>query len=237
MNSRIILMMACVLMNAFLCGSAGAFCEQPPAKLCNVFFSNELVIHAKVIKSEVLKKKGDPGAGWLYYLEVLKTYRGKVGKLVTVSSENTTARLLLKPGNEYIVFASRNPDGTYEAGNYCGEVQPVDGEPYSARLEQQIRELASQTSCVIEGEVRDSNWNLVSGAKLEIRGSNIRKKVTVDKNGLFSVTIPPGTYKVLIPKNLHVTEYSMSVAGKDLDEIRPLSIVAGQCVQIQLQER
>ncbi|HVO65174.1 MAG TPA: hypothetical protein VMT12_01735 [Syntrophales bacterium] len=235
MKSKTILLIACILINTLLCGSAGAICEQPPAKLCNVFFSNDLVIHAKVLKTEYREK---PTMDYyVYHLEVLKVYRGKIGKSVTVYTENSTGRLLLKPGNEYIVFASRNQNGDYEAMNYCGEVQNVDGEPYSICLEERIRELKSQTSSVIEGEVRDSNWNLISGAKLTIIGGDMKKEVTVDKNGFFSVTVPPGSYRVLIPENLHVSDYSWSVAGKGFDEVRPLSIVAGQCVQIQLQER
>ena len=234
MNSKIILVITCILTNTFLCGFAGAFCEQPSAKLCNVFFSNDLVIHAKVLKTEY--RENPDVDHYVYHLKVLKTYRGKIGEYTTVSSENSTARLLLEVGHDYIVFASRNQHGSYEARNYCGEVQNVEGEPYSVRLEERIRELTNRKSSTIEGEVRDRNWNVISGAKLTIIDSEMRKEVTVDKNGFFSVTVPPGTYTVLIPKNLHVTDYSWTVAGKDLNEVRPLSIVAGQCVQIQLQE-
>jgi|GEM_PF-2495091 len=226
-----------VVMNIFLYGFAHAFCEQPPAKLCNVFFSNDLVVHAKVVKSETVNEEGNPEAGWLYHLEALKTYRGKASKSVIVYSENTTARLLLESGKEYIVFASKSQGGKYNARNYCGEVQHVDGEPYSVKLEEKIQALKTQTSSVIEGEVRDANWNPVSGAELTIMGESLSRKVTVDKNGSFSITVIPGTYKVVIPENLHVTDYGWNVADKNLDKVRTLSVVAGQCVQIQLQER
>ncbi len=237
MSSKNILLIACVLLAMPLCQSVYAFCERPPAKLCNVFFSNDLVVHAKVTKIETVYEGGDFVTGWLYHLQVLKTYRGRAGTSITVYSENTTARLLLQPGKEYIVFASRNEKGRYEAGNYCGEVQHDDGEPYSTKLEDRIRELISQKSSVIEGEVVDKNWNLISGVKLTVTGNDTREDVTVDKSGHFSITVAPGSYQVLLPKSLHVTDYSWSVADKDSDKIRPLYVVGGQCVQIQLQER
>ncbi|HVN96171.1 MAG TPA: hypothetical protein VMT62_07065 [Syntrophorhabdaceae bacterium] len=235
-NVSTILVLTCVLLITLLRGSASAFCEQPPAKLCNVFFSNDLVVHAKVLKTGYTRDKPDIDY-YVYHLEVLKVYRGKIGKSVTVYTENSTGRLSLKPGNEYIVFAFRNQNGDYEVNNYCGEVQHFEGEPYSARLEEQIRELKSRQSCVIEGEVVDKNWNLISGAKLTIVGNNMLRDITVDKKGLFNITVPPGNYQVLIPENLHVTDYSWSVADKNPDKVRPLSLVSGQCVQIQLQER
>ncbi len=45
-------------------------------------------------------------AGWLYYLEVLKVYRGKIGRNVVVFSENASARVVMKIDKEYFVFAS-----------------------------------------------------------------------------------------------------------------------------------
>ncbi len=149
-----------------------------------------------------------------FHLQVLKSYRGGISKSVTVFNENTTVRLLLKPGNDYIVFATRNHDGVYEAVNYCGEVQNVDGEPYSAKLEERIQELKRQTSSVIEGEVRDRDWGIVLGARLTLVGNNTKEDVTVDKDGHFSIAVAPGTYRVLIPGNLHVSDYSWSVTTR-----------------------
>lgn len=228
-----------ISISLLLCGSASALCQQPPPKLCNIFFSSDLVVHAKVDKSEIFKDENDPDgiAGWLYYLDVLKVYRGTIGKTLVVSSSNDTSRLLLSPGSEYIVFASKHRDGSYRVGSTCGDIQGIDGEPYSMGLETKIQELLNGTSSVIEGEVRDSNWNFMSGAELTVIGNKTSQTVIVDKNGFFSVTVEPGTYKVLIPNNLTLTIYSFYVSGESLNEIRPLTLIGGQCVQIQLQER
>jgi hypothetical protein len=59
----------------------------------------------------------------------------------------------------------------------------------------------------------------------------------VDNNGFFSVKVEPGTYEILIPQNIDVTDYSLSVIDPQSQKIKPLSLKAGQCVQIQIQER
>lgn len=228
-----------IILITFFSGSASAICQQPAPKLCNVLFSNNLTVHAKVLKIKNIIDKDDPEglAGWLYYLDVIKVFRGKTGKKLVVRSENTTSRVLLKKGKEYIVFASKSHDGGFNIWNYCEGVQDVDGEIYSRKMELKIKQLLNEKTSSIEGEVCDKNWNLSSGAVLTVIGNGVSQNVTVDKNGLFSVKVEPGTYQILIPKNLHVTTYSYNVIDPLSDEIKPLSLVAGQCVQIQLQER
>jgi hypothetical protein len=206
-----------------------------------VLFASNLVVHAKVIKTEIVEEEDDPEgiAGWRYYLDVLKVYRGKSNKKIVVRTENTTARLLLTPGKEYIVFALKSENGEYIAGNYCGEVQGVDGEAYSPKTEKKILDLMSGTQSVIEGEVRGKNWELVSGAVLTVSGNGVFRSLKVDKQGYFHVVLKPGTYKIGIPKNLQVTIYSPDGLSNnpDSNEINPVTLVGGQCIQIQLQEQ
>jgi len=221
---------------------AFAFCENPPAKLCNMLFSNDLVVHAKVVKTKIFHDRDDPDGvnGWLYYLQVLKSYRGTAHKTVIVKSENTTSRLLLKSGKEYIVFAKRYSDGSYEAGNYCGAIQSVDGEPYSKKLDRKIQNLLKSSGpAFIEGEVRDKNYNLMPGTVLNVTGKDFSKQITVGAHGSFNLKVPPGTYKIMVPKNLEVTIYSPDghTADSSSNDIPAKSLVSGQCMQIQLQEK
>ena len=176
------LLLLVVLIHLVQCEQALAFCDDPPAKLCHILFSSDLVIHAKVVKVEIYKDEDDPDgiAGWLYHLKVLKPYRGTTRKALIVKSENSTSRLLLKTGNEYIVFAWRHKDGNYQAGNYCGGIQNVDGEPYSKSLETQIQNLLKSSGpSIIEGEVRDKSFKPTSGAVLTVAGKNFSRQITV----------------------------------------------------------
>jgi len=223
-----------------LCYSASAFCEQPRTKICQVIFANDLVVRANVERTEIIQDEDDPEgvAGWRYDLKVQKTYRGQVSKSVVVTSLNTTSRLLLTTGKEYIVFASKSAGSEYEAGNYYGEVQGIDGEPFSSQTEKKIVEVLNGTSSVIEGEVRDSTWKLASGAVLTISGEE-SKTVTVGIGGSFRIEVKPGTYRITAPPNLRVTIYSPDGVPADpySNEIAPITLVGGQCMQIQLQEQ
>jgi hypothetical protein len=50
-------------------------------------------------------------------------------------SENTTARISLETGGEYIVFASPNSEGQLETGNYC---DPYSSKKFAAKTEQKV---------------------------------------------------------------------------------------------------
>ena len=221
---------------------ASASCEGAHPKLCNMLFSYDLIIRARVIETEIVKDKNDPNgvAGWKYTVNVLKSYRGAPEKKAAVRSKNTSTRLLLTPGKEYVIFASRRADGNYEAGNYCGGIQGIDGEPYSSTLETQIQDLLNSSGpSFIEGEVRDKNFKPVSGAALYVKGKGFSKRILVENDGSFSLKVKPGTYTVTHPNNLEVSEYSPDGHNPDphSEEIPPKTLVSGQCMQIQLQEK
>ena len=51
----------------------------------------------------------DPYAGVNYRAELLKAFKGKLPRQFNIYSENTTARVPLRVGEEYLVFLSREP--------------------------------------------------------------------------------------------------------------------------------
>jgi hypothetical protein len=71
----------------------------------------------------------------MYHLDVIKDYRNGKSRRLAVMSENTTARINLETGNEYIVFASRNSEGQLETGNYC---DPYSSKKFAAKTEQKV---------------------------------------------------------------------------------------------------
>jgi hypothetical protein len=137
--------------------SAQAICSRPEPKLCSEFFTHELVIRAKVLKIEPVIHPNDPTGvdGWIYHLDVIKTYRDPTFKRQTINSDNTSARLLLTQGKEYVIFADKNSDGLYEAGGNCAGIQPLTGELYSSKLDSAITALNKTRKASIEIEFRD----------------------------------------------------------------------------------
>lgn len=220
-------------------GSANAVDLMPEPKLCNKFFSADLVVHVKVLKIEDVIHKEDPiGAPDLkYLLDVLKVYRGKTGKKLVVISEMGKHNVRLETGKEYVLFPSMNADGTGEIWTDLGEVG--GGIIYSRKIELRIEKLLNEKDSIIEGEVRSRYRKFIPGAILIVTGNGISKKVQVDNNGLFYIKVKPGTYKIDIPKNLRVTANSPDGQSPNPqnDNVEPQSLVAGQCRQIQLMER
>jgi hypothetical protein len=81
--------------------------------ICQIVRQNPVVVRAKVASTQRLVDEDDPEgvAGWIYHLDVVKDYRNGKSRRLAVMSENTTARISLETGGEYIVFASRNSEG------------------------------------------------------------------------------------------------------------------------------
>jgi hypothetical protein len=232
------LLMVIILIICFS-GAASAIDKMPEPKLCNKLFYADVVVHAKVLKMENLFQKDDPeGAPDLkYFLDVIKVYRGKTGKKLVVISQMGKHNVELETGLEYILFPSKMKGGTFEIWDDLGEVG--GGLIYSKEWDLKIENLLHEKTSIIEGEVRGRSEKLIPGALLTVTGNGVSKKVRVDKNGFFNVEVKPGTYKIAIPKNLRVTVNSPDGISSDPknDKVAPLTIVGGQCAQIQLMER
>jgi hypothetical protein len=230
-----------IILILFFSGAASAISPEPRPKLCNVFFDSDLVVHARVVKTEKVIDEDDPeGAPSLrYYFDVIKVYRGKTKKNLVVISESGPEQVQLTVNNEYIVFASKFRNGVLKIWNSWGEVQGEKGEIYSKDMDSKIQHLLKVKTSSIEGEVRDRHWNLISGAILTVAGNGITQTVTVDKNGYFFVKVDPGTYDVQIPDFLRVTAHSPDGMSPDPnnDKVEPQTLVAGQCMQLQLEKR
>ena len=116
---------------------ANAVCPERPVSICEVVRQNPVVVRAKVASTQRLVDEDDPQgvAGWIYHLDVIKDYRNGKSRRLAVMSENTTARISLETGVEYIVFASRNSEGQLETGNYC---DPSSSERFDVKTEQKV---------------------------------------------------------------------------------------------------
>jgi hypothetical protein len=116
---------------------ANAICPEKPIPLCEIVSQNPVVVRAKVTATQRLVDEDDPDgvAGWIYHLDVIKDYRRGKPRRLAVMSENTTARISLETGKEYIVFASRNGEGQLETGNYC---DPYSSSKFDKKTEQKV---------------------------------------------------------------------------------------------------
>jgi hypothetical protein len=118
-------------------GTANAMCPETPVRLCQMVADSPVVVRAKVVSTQDVVDRDDPDgvAGWLYHLDVIRNYRNDKPGRIAVASENTTSRVILETGREYIVFASRNSEGQLETANYC---DPYSAREFDKRLEAEV---------------------------------------------------------------------------------------------------
>lgn len=118
-------------------GRANAVCAEKPVALCQIVARNPVVVRAKVASMQRLVDENDPDgvAGWVYHLDVVNDYRHGTSRHLAVMSENTTSRVSLETGKEYIVFASPNSEGQLETENYC---DPYSSSKFDKRTEQKV---------------------------------------------------------------------------------------------------
>ena len=217
-------------------GQAVAVCRLPPPKLCQVLFHNDIAVRGIVKAVTPYSDPDDPEgiAGWRYDVDVLDTYKGTPATRIAIKSDNTTSRLVLAAGKEYVIFAvSTSEAGVFDAWSNCGPVQNVDGQRPSRHLVQSIRRTLAASVSTVEGEVRDRHWGLVKAVPVTISSERgMRKTVRTNAAGTFRMTVQPGRYMIQFPDDYRESSYSFY----GLPE-KPVSLAAGQCAQIQLQAR
>jgi hypothetical protein len=131
-------MMFSLLALSGVSATANAVCPEKQISLCEIVLSNPVVVHAKVGSKQRVVDEDDPEgvAGWIYHLEVIKDYRHGKRRSLAVSSVNTTARLILETGKEYIVYAGPNSEGQLEAGTYCDNYTDME---FNKTIEQKVQ--------------------------------------------------------------------------------------------------
>lgn len=68
---------------------AVAVCPKPDPKVCAEFFKDDAVFVGIVVSERTVPPKGYFYDGWLYRLRVQRVFRGRVGKVIDVFTENS----------------------------------------------------------------------------------------------------------------------------------------------------
>jgi hypothetical protein len=131
------------LLTAF---SAYAVCPLPHPKVCAEFYKSQVVV-VGTVTSEELIDMGDVD-GWLYRLKVAKVYRGAITDELSVFTENASARLPLRVGGTYLLFA-KEYEGKLQITS-CGNSLPISEAQDKIR---QIEEIGKASNGTIEGRV------------------------------------------------------------------------------------
>jgi hypothetical protein len=113
-------------------GVAQAWCPEPKPSVREEASASDYVLKAIVSAERVVPEAGKSYDGWSYRLKPLQIFRGRVHAGSEVFTENTSGRLPLEVGAQYLLFAKRNSEGRLEITN-CG---------HSGLVSQRVAEIA-----------------------------------------------------------------------------------------------
>jgi hypothetical protein len=112
--------------------AAQAWCPEPKPSVRAGASASDYVLTAVVTAERVVPEAGKSYDGWSYRLKPVHIFRGRVHAGSEVFTENSSGRLPLEVGAQYLLFANRNSEGRLEITN-CG---------HSGLVNQRVAEIA-----------------------------------------------------------------------------------------------
>ena len=213
----------------FLTFPVSAVCRQPHPRVCAEFFRSDAVFVGTVISVRNWPVGQAGPGGWLYRLEIKKSYRGPSQRVIEVFTGNDTGQFPLEKGQTYLVFAYKE-DGILSIDN-CGNSEEFSK---AADIIQQIEKLVVNMKSASGGDI--GGRVVVSQKDVSARGITVTAKgggktytsITNDE-GWFHIHVPPGKY-VVWPETSQwtVTPYDLSYDNEDHVSIEP-----GSCAELQ----
>jgi hypothetical protein len=204
-----------------------AICPFPTPKVCASYFESDVVFVGKVLSKEYVSVPDlDNDTDWIQYtIKVEDVYRGHANAIENVRTPNTSIRWLGEEGKIYVFFLKGGK--TYST---CG---PLDKSEYVQEVARQIDALQNASTATIEGQVfsRSGPWGggngvSVEGVPLKVLGGSKEFLSITDKDGRFSILLPPGNYTLIAP-GMELSDYSHG-------NLEKINLERGQCAQFEL---
>jgi len=179
-----------LLWHIFSSPSGFAICPRPEIKANGEFFKADLVFTGEVLAQRYTERGDD--SGWYYGIRVLKVFKGRALKEVTVYTEDASIRFPLEIGRNYLLFAYRWHD-RFEI-DACGNSALLSE---AAEAIARIQSIPKTQDGEIEGWLGPETDGVdLSGIPVVIRcGSRVYNLLT-DNQGYFHFRAPPGKYSL-----------------------------------------
>jgi hypothetical protein len=208
-----------VLVGAFLPTASFSVCSQPEPTLRCEFLNSSAVFVGTVytMREEPQRSKEDISAeGWIYTLTVGRRFRGPSSKTIEVYTENTSARLPLDLGKQYLLFASKHHGRLEIVG--CGNSALLSD---ASKSIQELEKIKIPEDALIEGRIGFGETPDAEGHKIRmvviISGDGGTFRAVSGSDGWFHLHVPPGKYSATIQKlrDLTATPFDMSFDNPD----------------------
>lgn len=202
---------------------AEAVCPKPAPRVCAEFFDADAVFIGRVLDARTEPPRGNTHEGWTYRVRVSRRWRGAGRSDAMVFTENSSGRLPLEVGREYLLFASVT-DGRLEI-THCGNSGPVGDR--ADRIEE-LERLRGAKGAVIEGHVAARpDWTGVPSIEFRVLGEGRTYTAVSGPDGWFRVPVPPGKYTVKAQTD-DVDPFDLSY-----DDPESLRLQRGECAELQ----
>lgn len=197
--------------------------------MCAEFFHSDAVFTGTVVSVQKWPKREASPEGWLYRLQLIKSYRGPSAGPIEIFTGNDTSAFPLQKGLTYVVFAYKK-DGILNIDN-CGNSAELSkaGEAIQ-QIENLVGNMKSASGGDIGGRIVVSQINVsASGIAVMAKGGGKTYTAITDQEGRFHIRVPPGKY-IVWPETSRwiVTPYELSYDNEDHVSIEP-----GSCAELQ----
>lgn len=204
-----------------------AYCPVPEIRANGEFFKSDAVFIGTVLSIRETPDTDKDVGGWFYRLNIEELFRGPNLKVITVYTENSSARFPLEKGRKYLLFAFKQ-NGRLEIFG-CGN-SALSSEASDAL--NRLRNLrAGKQPSEIEGWVVAETAGIdLSGVIVTVKNQSKSYTAVTDKDGWFHFPAPPGRYRL----DLSSKEYYLN--ADDLSWYKPGGFVLhpGECASLQV---
>jgi hypothetical protein len=227
-SSRISVLRAFLILAATLSHPpfGSAYCPVPAIRANGEFFKSDAVFIGTVLSIRETPDSDKDVGGWFYRLRIEEPFRGPSPKVITVYTENSSARFPLEKGRKYLLFAYKQ-NGRLEIYGYGNSALLSEASDALTRLNN-LR--AGKQPSEIEGWIAAETGGIdVSGVVVTVKSQSKSYTAVTDKDGWFHFAAPPGRYKL----DLSSKEYYLN--GGDDFWYKPEGFVlhAGECAALQ----
>ncbi|HUN58911.1 MAG TPA: hypothetical protein VMU41_12420 [Candidatus Binataceae bacterium] len=219
-------------------GAASAFCLQPdPPRVCSELFTADSVFVGTVVSSKYIPNETPDGYdGWTYRLKVAKVYRGPRKKIISVFTENASAKMPLTVGDKYLLFAAYHASYGLEIYGCGNSGEFPHARATAIEVERVLRNAKFASTGNIGGLVQTygAGGDPLPAVKMIAQSDVHQYSGITGKDGWFHIQVPPGRYRVTAEPSKAIDE-DWLVSPGDLSFERPndLEIKAGQCADLE----
>jgi hypothetical protein len=218
---------------------ARAVCSQPqPRSVCAEYSASKIVAEATLLKIDNVLYKHDPEAvtASYYTLRVDRVFRGTPGQTVRIYEGNDSGRASFdwRVGRKYVLFLFDSIEKASEKVlefDGCGNSGPV---AHANSVLREIEQMNDQRrTAFITGMVSAFSLDgAMPNIEMVARGGGASYKGRTNRQGRFTIEVPPGDYEV-IPVN---RQLSFEISDLSYEDPLHLAMQPGSCAQVQFVE-